>query len=71
VRRSFSVKRNDAKKKPTFFSYQAKKQYFRLFRFEAKHCKSKAIRKRMKQQKLSETKQNRKILKIFHKNFKI
>jgi hypothetical protein len=47
------------------FRFEAKKAFIRLFRFEAKHWKSKTKQKRKKQK--SKMKRNRKIAKLNHK----
>jgi hypothetical protein len=44
----FRLKRNDAKIKQIFFASKRKNLFFRLVRFEAKHWKSQAKRKRAK-----------------------
>jgi hypothetical protein len=56
VRRSFSVEAKRCENSANFFSLRSEKNpFFRLFRFEAKHWKSQAKRKRMKRKKPSET----------------
>jgi hypothetical protein len=61
VRRSFSVEAKRSEKKAKHFSLRSEKMsFFRMFRFEAKHWKSQAKRKRTKQKKQCKTKKNRK-----------
>jgi hypothetical protein len=56
VRRSFSVEAKRCEKLANFFSLRSeKKSFFRLFRFEAKHWKSQAKRKRAERKDPSET----------------